>query len=233
MRFDRFARAMPALAVVVALSGCVTLAPLASPTLLPTNAPTPTAPATAVVTLAPTAPGTAAPTSPPTTAPTSVPTTAPTAPLPPPTVAPTEPPIAGSLSPILDANYPPTLELSAAFTDDPRTKDMRSGGSIDVSYLGGDCRGFATEAPDYKVSYTSGLMSMLRFYFVASGDTTLIINDPDGAWHCSDDTYGTRNPTIDFSPPISGRYDIWIGSFTSGDTVPGTLFITELDSNHP
>ena len=111
-----------------------------------------------------------------------------------------------------------------------------SGGPIAVSYLGGDCKGFAEPNPDYEIHYTAGVLSMLRFYFVATGgagDPTLIINDTASNWQCNDDSFGASNPSIDFSPPLSGFYDIWVGSFQSDEFISGTLFITELDSNHP
>jgi len=111
-----------------------------------------------------------------------------------------------------------------------------SGGPIDVRYLEGACVGFAEPNPDYEVHYTAGLLSMLRFYFVADSagdDATLIINDTTSNWVCNDDSYGGSNPTVDFSPPESGYYDIWVGSYSSDAFISGTLYITELDSNHP
>jgi hypothetical protein len=102
-----------------------------------------------------------------------------------------------------------------------------------VSYLGTGCSGFATSAPDYSVFYTSGSFPVLRFYFVGSGDTTMIINDPSASFRCIDDSFGTLNPTLDYNNPSSGRYDIWIGSFSQGTNVSGTLYVTENTGNHP
>ena len=110
---------------------------------------------------------------------------------------------------------------------------MTSGGSVDVSYLGGGCTGFATSAPDFSVNYTAGAFPTLRFYFVGSGDSTMIINGANGQFACNDDSFGTLNPTIDFNSPVSGRYDIWIGSFASGSFISGTLSVTESTGNHP
>jgi len=80
------------------------------------------------------------------------------------------------------------------------------------------------------------LPSLLRFYFIADTpgeDATLIINDSDSNWQCNDDSFGTRNPAIDFSPPESGWYDIWVGSYSAGANISGTLYITEYSTNHP
>jgi hypothetical protein len=66
-------------------------------------------------------------------------------------------------------------------------------------------------------------------------DTTLVINDPNGRWICNDDfgeSTGT-NPGISFSTPDDGKYDIWVGVYSSDD-FPGSgggvvLFVTERD----
>jgi hypothetical protein len=134
----------------------------------------------------------------------------------------------------LDPNFGST-DLTAGFTPDPFTVDVVSGGPIDAEYLGGGCDGWATAAPDYQVTYTSGDQSLLRFYFVpdTTGDATLIINTPDGEWVCGDDSFDGLDPTVDFDDPDGGRYDVWIGSFDDGEQIDGELRVTELDSNHP
>lgn len=149
-----------------------------------------------------------------------------------PTATITPPAPVATLNYSLSPNYGST-SLTSGFVPDPFTVGVTSGGSVNVSYLGGSCTGFTTAAPDFRVSYTSGGASMLRFYFVGSGDTTLTINSPSASYFCADDSYGTLNPTIDFSSPQSGSYDIWIGSFTQGTFTSGTLYVTELSGNHP
>ena len=139
----------------------------------------------------------------------------------------------GQLDYSQEPNYGSTA-LTSGFAPDPVSVSVTSGGDVDASYLGSGCSGYATSAPDFGVNYTSGAFPTLRFYFVASsGDTTLIINSPNGTWYCVDDSFGTLNPTIDFQAPSSGRYDVWVGSYSSGDFVSGTLYVTENTSNHP
>jgi hypothetical protein len=194
-----------------------------APTLAPTAAPTETP--TADVTDDPT-PGT-----------TSEPPTEPP-PTEPPTDSPTSEP--SPSMPLLDfsktSNYG-SVELESGFLPDPHTKDLKSGGSIDASYLGDDCSGFVTSAPDYEVKYRAGERDLLRFYFVGedrhSSDTTLIVNDPAGNWYCNSDSYDDIFPTVDFTDPAGGTYDVWIGSVEDDLNWKGTLFITELDENHP
>jgi hypothetical protein len=134
----------------------------------------------------------------------------------------------------LPSNFGST-DLAAGFSPDPFTAELVSGGPIDASYLGEGCRGYATAASDYDVTYEAGDQDLLRFYFVADDveDTTLIINAPDGSWHCNDDAPDTIDPMLDFDNPESGRYDIWIGSYESGAEAAGTLYVTELASNAP
>ncbi len=124
--------------------------------------------------------------------------------------------------------------LAPGFTPDPHTVSVTSGGSIDVSTLelGTSCVGYATARPDYILDYARD-GSMLRFYMEGDGDTALIINAPDGSWHCNDDSYGTVDPTVTFEGAMSGQYDVWIASYSSGTNISGTLSITELNSNRP
>lgn len=142
----------------------------------------------------------------------------------------------GALDAGLDANYG-AAELTSGFEPDPATLVMQAGGDIDVSaYLGGECAGFVTAQPDLDFAITGITGTSLRFYFVADdpgADTVMVINDPNGEWWCADDSYDTLNPTIDFIEAVDGTYDIWVGTYVSGELIPGTLSITELDANHP
>ena len=155
-----------------------------------------------------------------------------------PSVAPSEKPSEAPVANELDYRLQPNFgseDLTSGFSPDPFSAEVTSGGPIDASYLGGVCRGYATAAPDFDVTYTAGDLSLLRFYFVADGadDTTLIINAPDGSWHCNDDAPGTIDPQFDFQDPASGLYDVWVGSYQSGTEISGTLYVTELESNGP
>jgi hypothetical protein len=124
--------------------------------------------------------------------------------------------------------------LRGQFMPDPFTAPITSGGNLDASSmsLGPACRGFVTREPDYIIDYQAPA-SFVRFYFVAQGDTTLVINDGAGRWHCNDDSYNGVNPTVDISRPASGQYDVWVGSYRAGENIRGTLHVTELRSRHP
>lgn len=128
-----------------------------------------------------------------------------------------------------------THSLSAGFMPDPKVIRVTSGGNLNVSRMGygSGCRGYATSTPDAIVNYTgSSSSNFLRFYVQASGDTTLVINDATGTWHCNDDSVGL-NPMVSITNAPSGQYDVWVGSYQSGQQISGTLNVTELRSNQP
>lgn len=137
-----------------------------------------------------------------------------------------------SLSWVEGANFG-SNSLSSGFLPDPYTVEMNAGGSVDVSLLslGDSCVGFATESPDYRISW-SGTSNKLSFSFEAqdsSDDTTIIISDPNGNWYCNDDGPGsTMNPIYQFSSPSEGQYDIWIGTYDEGEFIEGTFKASEL-----
>lgn len=137
----------------------------------------------------------------------------------------------------LDYNLTPNfggMSLVAGFTPDPYRVEIISGGDMDVSTFnyGQDCRGFATRQPDYSIQWT-GQSQGVRFFFVGSGDTVLLVNDPTGGWNCNDDSFNTLNPTVDIIPAIQGRYDIWVASYNANENVRGTLYVTERSSVTP
>jgi hypothetical protein len=126
----------------------------------------------------------------------------------------------------LPANYG-EVTLYAGFTPDPFTVNLTAGGNIDASYsVSSSCRGYITNAPDVQLNYSAGSLPLI--ISVNSGsDTTLVINGPDGRWYCDDDGGEGLNPSIRWNSPMSGAYDIWVGSY-SGNAAGATLSISEL-----
>lgn len=133
-----------------------------------------------------------------------------------------------------DYTLPPNygdVELRAGFSPDPFTVDLQSGGAINAnSSIGGSCRGYIDQAPDFSVHYSAGSVLPLRIGVASGTDTTLVVNGPDGSWYCDDDGGGDLNPLLQFNNPQSGRYDIWVGTYGSASLADATLFITELTS---
>ena len=140
----------------------------------------------------------------------------------------------------LTALFADNVDLPGGFTPDPATWWVEAGGPVDVDELGEPtCSGWATQAPSVEVIYSGGGGPLLRFYFEADNpddDTVLIVSDASGNWVCDDDyDYGAGilDPSVDITDPGDGTYDVWVASYHEGETVSGTLYITELDGNHP
>lgn len=133
-----------------------------------------------------------------------------------------------------DYSQPPTygsVTLSSGFSPDPYTVNLQSGGSIDAaSRLGGSCRGYIANAPDFSVNYTAGSTFPLILSVNAGSDTTLVVNDPSSNWYCDDDGGNGLNPSLRFSNPSSGRYDVWVGTYASSSLQSATLYVSEVSS---
>jgi hypothetical protein len=129
-----------------------------------------------------------------------------------------------------NANLNPTygtVQLRAGFSDDPRLVELQSGGSIDASAIGSPCRGFVANAPDVRVVYSAGSLPLI-FSADSSSDTTLVVNAPDGRWYCDDDSGEGLNPSVRFNQPLSGRYEVWVGTYGSASVRSAVLGISEL-----
>ncbi len=124
--------------------------------------------------------------------------------------------------------------IAPGFMPDPIVIPVTSGGNLNVSQmgLGQGCVGWATSQPDFRFNLT-GASNNLRVYFLGGGDTTLVINRANSQWSCNDDSWGGTNPTIDLGYAQPGQYDVWVGSYGQGQQAQGSLYVTEISSNHP
>lgn len=121
------------------------------------------------------------------------------------------------------------VSLASGFPQDPHTVSIISGGSVDSSAtIGGSCAGFISDAPDFRLQFDTQGGLPLIFTVTSTGDTTLIVNDSNGEYQCDDDSAGNFNPQVTIANPTSGTYDVWIGSFTSGENLEATLAISEI-----
>ena len=126
-------------------------------------------------------------------------------------------------------NYAQT-SLTSGFTPDPQVVNLRSGGSINASNIRSYCSGYITNSPDYRLNFNAGSLPLI--ISVTSGsDTTLIVNAPDGQWYCDDDGgENGLNPAIRFDKVMSGRYEIWVGTYGSNSQQNAQLQISEIYS---
>jgi serine protease Do len=127
-----------------------------------------------------------------------------------------------------------SVTLAPGFAPDPLITMVNGGGNVDVAAenLGPDCLGYTSPAPNYRLVLT-GESANLRIFYIGDQDPTMIVSTPTLEWACNDDSFGTVHPTLDFPNATSGTYDIWIGGFTPGSPISGTLYITELLDNNP
>ncbi len=122
-----------------------------------------------------------------------------------------------------------SITLEAGFIPDPQVRTLTAGGTIRAESRFSGCRGSIANAPDFSVYYTADATYPLIFSVDSDSDTTLVINGPDTRWYCDDDGADEPlNPLVRFDNPQSGRYDVWVGTYSSGAGVPATLFISEI-----
>lgn len=122
------------------------------------------------------------------------------------------------------------ITLAPQELSEPFFTDIMSGGSVDVTYLGDNCVGFAATNPDFRIQLSDDMADLSFLFFASddSADTTLIVNAADGEWHCNDDrSLDSLNPSITLNKAPAGQYDVWVGSFNSNESVSGVLALTE------
>lgn len=140
---------------------------------------------------------------------------------------------AGEPDPSLDPAYG-VVNLTSGFQPDPHTVAISAGGGYAASQLPAPgCTGYIAAAPDYRVNFTAGVTGLLPLIFsvAAEADTTLVVNTPDGQWHCDDDGgVNGLNPMLRFDQPQSGQYDIWVGTYAAGALQNSVLHVSELES---
>ena len=123
------------------------------------------------------------------------------------------------------------LTLSSGFRGDPRIIPVTAGGTNNAARTANGCTGFISDRPDVRLNYTNTGGSLPLIISVgAVGDTTLVVNGPDGRWYCDDDSGNADNPSVRFARPQTGRYEIWIGTYASGRSEAARLHISELTS---
>ena len=108
--------------------------------------------------------------------------------------------------------------------------NLRIGGNVSASYLGSNCRGYATSNPSYRVYYNGGRTLVISA--TSGSDSTLIVNTANGGWLCDDDSGPGVNPLITIYNAPPGQYDIWVGAYSQSNSgVSGSLRIEESGSS--
>ncbi len=119
-----------------------------------------------------------------------------------------------------------TLDIQAGNPLDPFIVSVNGGGAFDASTLGGDCSGYVNFQPVARIDW-EGKADLAKIFFYSDHDPTLIIQSPDGEFHCNDDASNLLlDPSVSFENPADGIYNIWIGSYYADQLIPGVLVVT-------
>jgi len=104
-----------------------------------------------------------------------------------------------------------TIHLVSGFEPDPVARTFYAGGFEDASYFGTQCVGFVSSQADFVIDYEAG---QYKFFISAASeaDTVLVVRDPAGTYHCSDDFIGPH-PAVTFNDPQAGAYRVWVGTY--------------------
>lgn len=119
-----------------------------------------------------------------------------------------------------------TLDMKAGFALDPFLVSLNGGGEVDASTFNTSCVGYINDKPVLTARWT-GAVDQLRVFFYSDSDSTLVIKQPDGSYLCADDLAdNVLDPEITVANPVTGTYQVWIGSFDANQLIPGLLVIT-------
>ena len=121
---------------------------------------------------------------------------------------------------------PTITTVAPGFIPDPQVLAGTAGGTMAANQMNSACRGYVTSTPNHIVNVT-GNFSTLRLIGSAAGDTTLVVRTPTGAFLCDDDGGGNRNPLVQGAFP-AGSYQVWVGTWSSGESVPYRVGISEM-----
>lgn len=122
------------------------------------------------------------------------------------------------------------VTLYPEFSPDPVMIRGLSGGPVSAQDTAGreetptgSCMGFVDDKPDHTL-VLNGFFQYLSLQVTSNEDTVLVIRGPGGSW-CNDD-YIDMNPGI-AGQWLSGKYDIWVGSYKPNAYHPYVIKITD------
>ncbi|MCH8491222.1 MAG: hypothetical protein LAT81_15020 [Oceanicaulis sp.] len=104
---------------------------------------------------------------------------------------------------------------------EPVSQRIRAAGAISAERLAPGCWGYISEQPSVSVVVRS--RGDVRFAAASDTDTTMVVRAPDGSFSCDDDGAGSLNPGVAIDDAASGRYDVWVGSFSPGVGYPDAV----------
>ncbi len=127
--------------------------------------------------------------------------------------------------PAIEGDY----TLAGGFLPDPWRRTVTAGGPLTASDAAdAGCAGSITEAPTVEIDYDGS--GPLHIYTAGDGDTTLAVNQPNGAWICDDDGSTAFNAGLT-STSGPGIYDIYVGTL-GGSQRRTSLLVSEIAIGH-
>lgn len=114
-----------------------------------------------------------------------------------------------------------TPQTTLAVADAPVSATVQAGGGDRNAVPGSGCSGYITNGRPTAAVTVSG-DGPLAIYAVSGADATMLVQDPRGQWHCSDDANGS-NPAVTFARAAPGRYVVWVGTFSPNAPAEATL----------
>ncbi len=122
-----------------------------------------------------------------------------------------------------------SVSLTTNFFPDPRQRDYEIV-PVEAAEPYIYCTGFFPPQPALELQFQAG--NLYDLYFFARGydgaDLVMGVVTPEGEVLCNDDGWYELNPRIVVGTPSSGRYLVWIGTYT-GAPATARLFISEVD----
>lgn len=121
----------------------------------------------------------------------------------------------------------PTYGTVTVAAQDRQQIEVQAGGWNDPSRLVEyPCQGLVADPPDVRFRYAASAEA-LAVSVRSSGETTLLLNDPAGGWHCSDG----KVPSLTWEEAPEGVYDVWVGyrQRTVDGVFPATVSIVSGD----
>lgn len=125
---------------------------------------------------------------------------------------------------IPNPNLPATYATATHSPAQSQVFSVVAGGQAAAASVQAGCPGFVAQAPDVSINnQTFAGIIALDIAVTSTGDTTLLVHTPDGAWLCDDDSGPGLNPALHITGPVNGQYDIWVGTLSAGQFPNATL----------
>lgn len=119
-----------------------------------------------------------------------------------------------------------SVDFQQGFVLDPFLVSVNGGGEVDSSTLDESCVGWINDKPVVSVNW-QGQVEQATVFFFSDHDSTLTIELPDGSYLCNDDAgESVLDASITMTNPMTGTYQIYIGTFEEQQLIPGLLVIT-------